>query len=275
MKKNRLLFLLVVINLFSCTQKEEFDSNIESSYETSEAYQNVQMIELGPKLENPYSVENMQKAYQSLKSSGVSGEFNINSTHLYVRFLPKDYQELNLLEKDTSLILFDYPLDRKIEEGGSYYHDPDLPENQITWQYTVVPTDYTFNDIKYEILAKVCLKDEEQETLKSNSYNSISYEEIETQSLKLTGNYTESSNQLLKSTFFPSGKIQVYDHMLSSNIGLYGAKVRLKNWFNIKQVYTNYYGNFSTTTSFNNVDYSTKWKYQMMLLEEFTTIIFI
>jgi hypothetical protein len=260
MKSKSVIYWMVATILFSCSQKENFESNEELINETINVSKEVQMIELGPVLQNPYSVENMLKAYQSLKSSNTNDDEDIKTTHYYVRFLPKDYQELDFLEEDTSLILFDYPLDRKIMKGGSYYHDPQIPADQVTWQYTVVPVDYTFNKVKYEIIAELYLKDGKQKKLKSSKYNSICYEEIEKLSLKLTGNYTEDSDQSLKSTFFPSGTIMVYDHVIQGYIGLYGAKVRMVDWFTVREVSTNYSGNFSTNTSFANVDYSIKWE---------------
>ena len=49
---------------------------------------------------------------------------------------------------------FDYPLDYDIEVGGTYYHDPSIPEGQITWLYTTVKPDYEFPALQYEILEK-------------------------------------------------------------------------------------------------------------------------
>lgn len=102
------------------------------------------MIELSEPLENPYSVENMKVAYTTLKSGGIGekSDIEIKATHFYVRFLPKDFDELDSLERDTTLILFDYPLDRKITKKGTHYHDPSLLKEQVTWQYTTVPVNY-------------------------------------------------------------------------------------------------------------------------------------
>ena len=59
-------------------------------------------------------------------------QIEIKVTDLYVRFLPKDSLELNIIEKDTVLILYDHPLDYEIVEQGEYYHDPELPDDQIS-----------------------------------------------------------------------------------------------------------------------------------------------
>ena len=90
------------------------------------------MIKLGKKLENPYSVENMKKAWQNLTSSDAAGfgfnnSLKIITTHYYVKFDPKTESELNILKQDSSLILYDYPMDVELVDGGIFYHDPSLP----------------------------------------------------------------------------------------------------------------------------------------------------
>lgn len=39
---------------------------------------------------------------------------------------------------------------------GDYYQDPSIPDEQITWQYAVVPPDFQFPaGIQYQILAQI------------------------------------------------------------------------------------------------------------------------
>jgi hypothetical protein len=102
---------------------------------------------LGKQLENPYSVENMRKALASLIANGrTAGDFDIETTDLYVRFIPTDSIELDALENynqiDTTFNLFDHPLDFEIEEVGHWYHDPSISDHLPTYQYTVVKPDF-------------------------------------------------------------------------------------------------------------------------------------
>jgi hypothetical protein len=262
MKIKKIFYLLTLVILYDCSQNEIESNKDESnpiSYEILQS-ENVDMIVLGPQLTNPYSVENMTKAYESLKSSNLKGgSTEIKTTHYYVRFLPEDYLQLDYLEKDTTLILFDYPLDRKIMKKGSYYHDSGIPEDKVTWQYTVVPANHVFNEVKYEILAELYLKNDKLK-MKSSNISDFSYEEIEMKSLELTGNTEDLSDRSLKSSFFPSGRITVYDHVIGGQIGVPFAKVRMKNWFNIVETYTSGNGYFTSYNSFPNVDYSIKWE---------------
>ena len=95
---------------------------------------------LGDKLDNPYSVANMRKALESLAPEdrgGLSIE-DISTSHFYVKFRPANYDELDRIKQDTTLILYDIPLDYEITSQGEYYHDPSIPDSLPTYQYASV-----------------------------------------------------------------------------------------------------------------------------------------
>lgn len=92
---------------------------------------------LGNQLENAYSVTNMQKAYDTLLANGMNDYVNVHCTHYYVKFYPETKAEYDLLMADTSLDLFDFPLDYElIGEGTLCSKNEDF--NVL---YTVVPVD--------------------------------------------------------------------------------------------------------------------------------------
>ena len=64
------------------------------------------VIELGRKLENPYSVTNVGKALAALYPT--RGEVSVPVTDYYVRFLPKDTVQFNLLS-DLGVEMLDHP----------------------------------------------------------------------------------------------------------------------------------------------------------------------
>lgn len=116
-KKNYLLLL-------SC-QQDDMSPQMEDQNALNPT-ENVNMIKLGKKLDNPYSVENMRRALANLKESSASkgkssvNEIDITTTHLYVKFKPKTEEELSILKRDSTLILHPYPLDYEIEENGDF-----------------------------------------------------------------------------------------------------------------------------------------------------------
>jgi len=137
-------------------------------------------IKIGKQLNDPYRLENMQKAYNKLKGNSKD---ELQATHKYVKFLPTNLDELNILNKDTSLVLFDYPLDYEIiNEGGSFYHDSSLPDSVITWQYAVVEKGKKLPNIYYEHIYDVYIpsfkseKSEITQQLEHESYNLVGIE---------------------------------------------------------------------------------------------------
>jgi len=103
----------------ACQQHEKMEP-ITASELTNSA---TGIITLGEKLENPYSVKNMRSAYKNLQGNAqqkiAANQADITVTHYYVRFLPETKEEYAQLTSDTTLVLFDYPLDYEIVEGGT------------------------------------------------------------------------------------------------------------------------------------------------------------
>ena len=127
-------------------------------------------MKLGEQLENPYSVENMQRALKELNNSGLKSasieEATIQPTHLYIKFIPKNDDELDVLKSDSTLCLYDYPLDYEIEEGGDYYHDPEVPEEQPTYQYAAVEVGQKLPEsVEYTVLSELYILEEEDNCL--------------------------------------------------------------------------------------------------------------
>lgn len=142
-------FLLIALFAFISCSKEYLSDSQESNALSDDFFssQNVStkgyceskdgMIVLGERSVDPYSLDNMQEALDMLLEEGGLDHFELEPTDYYVRFLPADIMELSLLN-ESGLILFDYPLDYDILVDGNFYHDPSIPEDKITWQYTVI-----------------------------------------------------------------------------------------------------------------------------------------
>ncbi len=157
---------------------------------------------LGERLENPYTVENMRKALNELKeepqlksSAAELDNIEVKATHLYVRFLPQSDKELGILKQDSLLELFDYPLDFEIEQLGTAYHDPSLPDTSITYQYTAVTVDYKLPEVRHEVLAELFMLEEddneEELTLKNTSTSYTIWVALEDKALEISNNLKE------------------------------------------------------------------------------------
>src|SRR6056297_2899019 len=115
--------LAVALIIFNGCQKEEIIIDQSEVIPQNDFTFKEGQIKLGEKLENPYSVENMHRAYNNIKDK-LKSAIDIDTTHYYVRFLPKTDKKLMELLQDTTLEFYDYPLDVEMEQGGTYYHDP-------------------------------------------------------------------------------------------------------------------------------------------------------
>lgn len=240
--------LLLILGLTSC-QDEMINDHVGDSL-SLENEKFGSTIVLGKKLNNPYSLKNMQAAYDSLntESGSVLRSGNqLQPTHYYVRFLPKDSVDFNLLERD-SLDLFCYPLDYEIEQWGDFYHDPSVPKDRMTWQYTKVPVDYNFPNIQYEILEECYIPEDEESKLKSGKL--INADRMEELAYEISGNKSMLKKSELKSKASPSGRFTVYNDLTGQYEGVSGIAVRMGKFVKWFHVYTDANGYYSTNSTF-------------------------
>ncbi|MBR5208861.1 MAG: hypothetical protein IKV67_03300 [Paludibacteraceae bacterium] len=209
-------------------------------------------IILGKKLNNPYSLKNMQAAYDSLcRASGVATRSvdMLQPTHLYVRFLPKDSADINRLDKEK-LDLFCYPLDYDVEQWGDYYHDPSIPEDQPTWQYTRVPVGYDFPNVQYEILDTCYIPDDDDEVETRLAGNAFSLGELEDAAYEHSGNGDMLVKDELRAKHSPCGTFTVYNDVTGKYEGVSGIAVRMGKFVKWFHVYTDRDGYYFTKATF-------------------------
>ena len=206
------------------------------------------LIVLGEKLDNPYSVTNITKALESLYPTKAD-RVDVTATDIYVRFLPADDDELAYLDS-LGLDLVDYPLDYEIVQDGDYYHDPDIDEDAITWQYAVVSQDFEFpQDVQYEILDDCYIPDEES----TRSDSDIDWDAVEREAYNLTGN----GDMLLADTkgtkYYPAGRITIIDedYCEGKPIGVSGVRVRCNTFVKIARDYTDRDGYYEMSKKFS------------------------
>ena len=207
------------------------------------------MIVLGEKLSDPYSLENMTKAYQSLYPTKAD-RVPISETHLYVRFLPKSDSELELLSSKVDNLL-DHPVDYQILREGDYYMDPSLPQGSITWQYAVVDKDFDFPEgIAYELLHKCYLPSDSP----ASKAEGLDWESLEREAYRLSGNL-----DLLQETkadsdeAVPKGRITITDSSLGGKTeGVRGVKVSCNTFVKFDSAFTDDNGYYSMKRSFTS-----------------------
>jgi len=264
------LLPILVIAVFSCKQKDDVLPN-------SGDKENGEMTQLLGKLENPYSVSNMQKAYNNLQNSNArtaTDELEITTTHLYIKFKPKNNQELEILKDDTTLILYSYPMDYKISQG-SYYHDPSIPDSLPTYQYCSVAVDKNLpHGVTYEVLENLFIPDEEK-IIPSANLRQTSEESIITlvdEALRITNNLEPTSANARvtgRSSWQPAGRIRVRDDITNTYRGVEGVIVKARRWFTTHQGMVNSNGDYSCDGTFKrDANYSLDWERYDFALRE-------
>ncbi len=213
-------------------------------------------IVLGKKLDNPYSIENVRNTLKSLYPT--RGATEIDPNGLYVRFLPANSEQLDQLA-GLGLEMFDHPLDYEILRDGDYYHDRSLPEDQITWQYTVVPPDFKFPaGTTYEILEECFVPDEE---IPTRGFEEVDWDRVEKEAFRRTGNEALILPDTRGNRTYPKGRITIEDKQSKEGkvLGVAGVKVKTQVFVRISSAYTDKDGNYEI-----RMKYSAKPHYRLV-----------
>ncbi len=290
---------MIMAIAISCHDEIEDISPTPLSLDDQLAQEGLTRTKLGEQLENPYSIENMTLALDTLKKilNGVNptgrslaDEITLEATDLYVRFLPRDTTQYDEMMKDTSMIYYEYPLDYEIEQQGDVYIDTTVAEGQIGWQYTVVKPDFIISDtLTYEILSELFIpenhpdyvEEEDDEEVSNGRIKSMSQllGQLETMSLYLSDNLEEEEKQQIangrvtgwfkgKSKWRPRGRISIQDTELGWR-PMQGVKVIARRWFTTKTGYTNSNGYYSCGRFRRKVNYSIKWERHDFSIREY------
>ena len=209
------------------------------------------MIVLGERLEDPYSVENMSQALAAVYPTKAD-RIVLPATHLYVRFLPADEEQLARLEQ-LGIPLLDHPVDYRILCEGDYYHDPSIEEDRITWQYGVVDKDFVFPaGIRHEILDK-CYIPGVQSAVKSDG---VDWQAVEREAFRLTGNadmITEASGTKAETAVTPKGRITIVDSVRGgAPEGVRGVRVSCNSFVKFSAAYTDENGYYQMDKGFTS-----------------------
>lgn len=252
--KGRLTLVLMALVLASCSKDGPGDEyGIDYHYGRKLTHEK---IVLGARLENPYKTVNITRALQELYPVK-SDRVEVETTDLYVRFLPKDKDEYEILEA-SGIIMTDHPLDYEIVEDGDWYHDPEVPEGKVTWQYAVVPYDYEFPEIEYEIIDECCLAENVHDT---RAYDGIDWEAVERQAYLITGNEGLLLPQTKAAKVAPSGRITIVDEHFNNGkpTGVAGVQVSCNTFVKFCHSYTDKDGYYKMS-----VKYASKPRYRLV-----------
>ena len=207
-------------------------------------------IILGRQLEDPFKTENMSKALQALYPTRAE-RLPLENTDLYVRFLPRNEKEFDIL-KSLGIDLLDHPVDYEILKEGDWYHDPAIENQDITCQYAVVPKDFDFPEsIEYQILHGCYLASNDEQT----KADGLDWDAIERKAFELTGN-AEMLQDATKasSKAAPQGRITICDPGYAGGkpIVVSGVTVSCNAFVKFAKAYTDRDGYYSMDKKFSS-----------------------
>lgn len=209
------------------------------------------MIELGEKLNDPYTVENIRAALANVDPTKAD-RVEISATDLYVRFLPQTEDEFDRV-KETGAYLLDHPVDYRIVREGDYYHDPSIADGKITWQYAVVPKDFVFPEgVRYELLDECYLS--ENDVYTRSALSDVDWDAVEKEAFRLTGNEDLYVPRTKAGKETPKGRITIEDADWSGGkpFGLAGVRVSCNVFVKFAHCYTDRDGYYEMPKQFSS-----------------------
>ncbi len=234
--RGKVMLLLSIFVMMSCG-KEGMSPDHGINYDYGRDLSHDRIV-LGDRLENPYKTENITKALNALYPTKAD-RVEVKTTNLYVRFLPKSKEEFELLKKSVPNLM-DHPMDYDIKVDGDWYHDPSIPEGEPTWQYAVVPRDYVFPDIMYQLIDECYLAENDPAT---RAGDGIDWAAVEEEAYRLTGN----GDMIIPDTRAqkgekakPSGRLTIVDEDYCGGkpIGIAGVRVSCNSFVKFSNAYT-------------------------------------
>ena len=228
-----LLFLTV-----SCTEKQEELGIIGGGAKSTRSESSG--VTLGRRLVNPYTLANMQAAYNSLHAGDNIPFMALTPTHKYISITIQDTSELTCLLKDTTIVVSQFPLDYELIDTGFYMPDEEYGHTV----YAVVPYNMDLKFSEYELIDDCVIPDEDDAEL----------QEVEYKSWELTGNLKKEEDNdggtRCLTPHYPQGYIKVYNTETQQAEAVRNVKVRLHTFVKVRDVYTSEYGYYYTNTPF-------------------------
>lgn len=227
------------------------------------------------KHDDPYEINNVLQALKNLRAADPSiSENEIKPNNVYLRFLPENENELETLKKDTSLVLFDYPLDGYTEEGELSVDDS-KGDAHYTWQYCVIPIGKELPAVHHEVIYEIFIPPVVEYATKSTAgENENFYDQLINESARITGNIPVNDTSDYKTArsssgrWTPKGRIRVWDDLLGIYIPLHHVKVHARWFTHVETNLTDEEGYFKMKSFSHEVNYSIKWENTLFTIRD-------
>lgn len=268
-KKGIVASLIALIVVTGCQQP-----GLEDALEGSTANKGTEEIV------NPYSLSYMQKVQDQLVEWGEAEPVKLEATHLYIKFIPMNKEEVDLLSFRNDLDLYDYPIATEKDEitasRAGVYRDPRAVETQPNPLYGAIAIGTIIPKVPYIVLDELYIPEEVESDSKLEESSLAIYEDDQEYPEGSRGRLRDRLRRIRKrirkrresKKWNPSARIRVWDDSLGRMVPLAGVQVRVRNWFRSHQGHTDANGNYYSPTKFRgDVSYFLKYEYAMELFD--------
>lgn len=266
-----ILFLLGIGLFSSCSTESTVNLQDKPTNDTSKDILESGKMVLGKKLENPYSLKNMQNAVKlisrSKKRDALKGKESLKPTHIYVVFLPNNEKHMSILREfidSEKYACREYPMDYEIIQHGSEYIDARTKDTAFPVLYASIPVADTMPEVPYEKLEDLYLTDDENDADEIIETTALFLaEEKGSEKLQTRGitnkeeaikNYLNNDIQaffgIFNRRYYPEGRVVVENTSTGSNEPLANASIQIYNWFFSEYCTTDRNGRFKCRSRF-------------------------
>ena len=255
---------LVLVTLILSCEKDDLDFSEPVAVEIQPSDD---MEIFRRKVENPYTITNMQMAIDSImfrmedglvktaanEKATLPSEMKIKPNVLYIQFNPKTFEQEGLLKKDSTLALIDYPLGYEYDDAW-FKNRPKLNKGEIPSYYTSVHVDRELpKGVPHKVLAEMYLPQQDEDlentsaSLYRNSKNQIgdfvtlllnqAFKQTNNEGLDGLGIFkeeTQSQNKFLGigigEKWHPQGTLRIWDSNIGSTITYKRVFLRYENY---------------------------------------------
>ena len=250
-----IIIAAISISFSGCNKQEEWNKpDIVSTAKTS--YSDAPVVMGSPK-PDPYKYGNMQKAYASISGDKIS----ISPTGIYVKVLVQNQHDWDVLNTDTSIVWFDFPLEFEISQSGCLYRDKSLADSAF-WQFGVIPLNYILpNELQVDTIYEVFIPNESPQYV-GNEYF---FDQLERISYNICGYYKETEEYAQNTSkaslsWYPSATLRVWDDAYSAYVPLQGVRVKAHRGTYTARMVTDANGHCVASNSYKYlVEYSLDW----------------
>jgi hypothetical protein len=262
----RLLMPAFVLILLAACSKEDDLTDYRISTE------NQHLTNLQREIEDPFDIRNIRKALLNLQAVDSSlTSFQVSPNHVYLRFFPANEDEMEILKSDTTITLFDFPLNSDVEEGE--FHGISSVNNEYPCQYCVVPLDKKLPPVRHEMIYEVFIPPSEDHNTKSASEVPRLYDRLVNESARITGNLGDDTTMFATyksslSRWTPSGRIRAWDDLLGMYVPLQHVNVHARWFTHVETCLTDEEGWFRMKSFSHKVNYSIKWENSLFTIRD-------